>query len=508
MLTPSADRDSFFGRSNIFLISCLLFLVALGVGFRLMNLTNPPLEFHAWRVLRSASIARGMYYEMMPGADPEIRSLAVQLGSFDRLEPNITERIVALTYLLVGGEHLWIARLYTTLFWMIGGAALFALAKRLTSKDGALVSLAWYLLLPFGNTVTRAFLPEPLMVMWILLALYAAYRWTEQHTWKWALSTGILSGMAVLTKAFAVFPLGCALVLILLATWGIKRLVRDVQIYAAGAIAFLIPALYYVFPQPAAGGSYLTGWTVPFLHMLTDVWFYISWFNKINANFNAVTVLTAAASILILEKRARALCLGLWIGYGLTGAFVPSLITSHLYYNLPLVPIMALSLAPIGALFLGRLAQQGRFWRVLFLGIALVGICYTVYLSRKVVVAQDFRAEPARWMELSGRIPTDGSVIGLTDDYNMRLRYYGWRGIAQYPHSYDQDMNRLAGHDFDENEENWEYFRDLTQGQDYFVITLFDELDKQPYLRDILYNRFPIYSQGDDYIIFDLRHPL
>jgi hypothetical protein len=169
------------------------------------------------------------------------------------------------------------------------------------------------------------------------------------------------------------------------------------------------------------------------------------------------------------------------------------------------VPILALSLAPIGNLLLGNIARQDRPWQLLFLGATLVAVAYSVFLSRKDVTAQDFRSEPARMQRLSYKIPADSIVIGLTEDYNMRMRYYGWRFIQQYPHATDQDMARLSGRDFDPTEENWDYFTSRIEGYDFFVITLMDELDNQPYLKNILFNHYPIYDQGEDYIIFDLR---
>jgi hypothetical protein len=42
---------------------------------------------------------------------------------------------------------------------------------------------------------------------------------------------------------------------------------------------------------------------------------------------------------------------------------------------------------------------------------------------------------------------------------------------------------------------------------EFFVVTMFDELEKQPYLKKILYEQYPIFAEGDGYIIFDLRNP-
>ena len=177
------------------------------------------------------------------------------------------------------------------------------------------------------------------------------------------------------------------------------------------------------------------------------------------------------------------MCLGLWIGYGLLGLSVPELIYSHMYYDLPLVAIIAISFGPIGALILGKISEQGWLWRVLLIGVALVGVGYSVFMSRKEAVA-----------------------VGITEDYGMRLNYYGWRFTLVYPYSFDQDMGRMAGHEFDVNADNLDYFKSHVGNSGYFVITVLGELDAQPYLKKILYNNYQIFDQGDGYIIFDLSN--
>ncbi len=497
--------STLFGQSRILLYTCLLILFALGIGFRLLNLTNPPLDIHAWRQLGSATFARGLYYQMSPNADPQIRQQAIQLAAATgHDEPTITETLVALSYFVAGGEYLWISRLWTTLFWMIGGAALFSLVRRMTSVDGAMMALGYYLLLPFGNTTTRCFLPEPLMVMWIILALFALYRWVESQTWKWTIIAGVLAGLAVLTKVFAVFPLAPVIVLVNLSAFGFRRTVTNLKFWVMVALAGVIPAAYYIFPDPQSGGGYLGFWVLPFLGRLKDITFYISWLHHLNGDFNLAIVLMAIASTFLLEKRWRAMCLGLWIGYGLLGAAVPELIYSHMYYNLPLVAIIAISLGPISALVLGKISEQGRLWRILFFGVALVGVGYSVFMSRKEVVAADYRAEPEKWRELAAKIP-NVLTVGITEDYGMELNYYGWKFSIPYPYSFDQDMGRMAGHEFDVNADNLDYFKNHVGDSGFFVITMLDELDAQPYLKKILYDNYPIYDQGDWYIIFDLR---
>jgi hypothetical protein len=505
--SESETSNSFFGRSPWLVFITVFLILALGAGFRLMRADNPPLDVHAWRWLRSAVTARGFYYEMDPNSDPAARQSAIQISeAFPYSEPPLTEGIVAISYLVAGGEQLWFSTLWTTVFWVIAGLALFLLARRITSIDGAVVALAYFMLLPFGNTESRAFLPEPLMVMFIFLALYASYRWVEGSSWKWAILTGLLAGMAILTKIFAVFPLAPAIFLICLASFGLRRSVKNPQAWLVLILSVLIPASYYFFPNIHAGSDYLSTWSLPFLRRLLDVTFYIGWLHMINTYFNLAIVLIGIASISLLEKRGRWLVLGLWIGYGLLGLAFPSLIWSHIYYDLPLVGIVSLSIAPLGMLLLSKIAKQGFFWQALFIAATLIAVGYSVFMSRKAIVANDFRNEPQKWEQLGSIL--SGRTIGLTEDYNMRLVYFGNKVITGYMQYYDWAMVEMSGKEIDENSANMEFFQSKVKDYDYFVVTLFKEFELQPYLKDILYDHYPVFKESDWYVVFDLRHPM
>jgi hypothetical protein len=225
----------------------------------------------------------------------------------------------------------------------------------------------------------------------------------------------------------------------------------------------------------------------------------------LNGNFDLAVVLIAVASITILEKRWRAMCTGLWLGYGLLGIAVPELIYSHIYYDLPLVAIIAISLGPISTLLLRKISEQGKLWHILFMGLGLVAVAYSVFMSRKDVVV-DYREKARQLQELGAKLP-EGNIIGLVEDYATPLIYYGSKYIAVYPYSWDHDMGAMAGHAFDASADNLDYFNSEVQGYHYFLVTMFDQLDAQPYLKKILYDRYPIYDEGSWYIIFDLLHP-
>jgi hypothetical protein len=293
----------------------------------------------------------------------------------------------------------------------------------------------------------------------------------------------------------------------MLTSWGLRRILRSPQFWLVLGLAAAIPAVYYFIGMPGGAGNYLSVWTLPYLHLLKDVYFYVRWLQKLHSLFNLTFLVAGVVGLALLPKPGRALVSGLWIGYVITGLMVPSLIRSHSYYNLQLVPTVALSLGPLAQVVFKRLAKISIPWQAIMIAALLVGLGDAVIWDHKEISTVDYRSEPAFWKDLGSKLP-GGRLIGLSEDYNTRIQYYGWRFVAQYPYSYDQAMDREAGGSFDVNADNWSYFLERTNGYDYFLVTVLDEFDAQPYLKKILYGYYPIVMQGDRYVLFDLRHPI
>ncbi len=503
-----ALANSFFGRSRLLSITVVVVIIAGGLLLRFTNFQAPPLDEAAWRQMRSATIARSLYYQMEPAAHAESYQTAVYLGGvFSTLEPPLFERLVAGTYYLIGQEQLWVARLYSIIFWLVASLAVFFIARQITSFDGAVVALAVQMFLPFGVVFSRVFMPDPLYIMWMWLGVFVFYRWTERQKWYFALLAGIFMGISILVKAFAAFMLIPAVAFYLLARFGLKRIIKNAQVYLLVGLSGIIPAIYYLFQIGGTSENYLATWSLPYLHLLLDPAFYIRWFHWLGGLFNPVVLVLAALSILFFRKAERWLVVGLWVGYLLFGLTLPSLITSHNYYSLPLAPIISLSLAGLGAFLLPKINASGRLWQLFFVGLILVSVGDAAIAARKTINGADYYAQAAYWSDVSQHLP-DGRYVGLVADYSAPLDYYGWRSVNGYPFSYDLDMARMGGQEFDFTAQAWEFFRSYTDGYDYFLITELSELDAQPYLRQILFGYYPVVQQDETHIVFDLRHPL
>ncbi len=479
-------------------------LLAFGLALRLFDLTDQPIDFHPTRQLRGAIVARGLYYQMLPSADPQVRQQAVAYAnSTGQYEPPILEFLVAGIYRLLGKEEIWVARIFSSLFWIIGGLALFDLARRGSSIGGALLALSYYLVLPFAIQASRSFQPDPGMVMWIVLSVYFLYRWSEQQAWKWALLAGLLGGIAVLVKIPAAYIVGAAAVAVVLYTLGLKRFWRSPQVWVMVAL-MVLPTLVFYLGKQGRATEYFSNWTISLSHLLLEAGFYGRWLNLVQSLVGLLALLASLVGVLIAQPRYRIFLVGLWAGYFVYGLFLPYQLYTHSYYHLQLVPLVALSLAPVAQVILERLAQQTAVWRIVFVGILLVGLLFPAWLYILDQSQQDYRSEPAYWQEIASYLPQDGKIIALTQDYGYRLMYYGWRKVGLWPNRGEQKLSLLRG-----SEKDFEpFFAKNTRDRSYFLITAFKQFEDQPDLKQYLANHYPLTAEGSGYLIYDLQNPL
>lgn len=481
----------------------LTILLLLGFGLRMIDLTDPPLDFHPTRQYRGAVVARGIYYQLSPSSDPFIQQQAVSLrNSVSELEPPILESIVAFGYLLAGAEYLWIARIITSLIWVLAAIPIFAFARRFTSPAPALLAATAYLFLPFAVTASRSFQPDPPMVALLILGMFGAYRWSETRSWNWAIGTAATFGSAILIKAFAAYFVLGILFAVVLYTTGFRAALRDKQVWAIAAITIAPAALYYLLNIGATSGNYFQNWIVALLPLAFVPSFYIRWIDMLTDLLGAATLLAALTGVLFAEPRARWLLIGAWIGYALYGVTLPHQTTTHNYYHLFLVPVAALSLAPVFHLIVRKMSQQARFWQAVFVLVLLGSLSFTLWTSRSNLLGTTYRDEPLFWERIGSAVPTDGETIGLVQAYGNLLSYYGWRRVELWPITGELYLAGLRGNQPDDFEA---FFLKRIAGMDYFLVTSFNQLDQQPMLADYLDAHYAIYSQGDGYIIYDLR---
>ncbi len=482
-----------------------LFLLALGAGVRFYDITDPPLDYHPSRQLRGAIIARSIYYQILPDADPSKRELALSIArSTGRFEAPILETLAAYTYRLLGREQLWVGRAFSIVFWLLGSWILFALAKRVSDPLAALFSLGYMLLLPFAVQGSRVFQPDPAMTMWIIFAGYALLRWQEAPAWRWAVLTAFCGGMAVLTKPVAGYIVAGSAIAVVLGQKSLWRAVKDAQIWVIALLMAAIPFAYYLSNRQGNITDYLNNWTVSLAYLIKEPSFYVRWLSFLSSLVGFSSIVIGLLGIWIASARLRQLLLGWWVGYFIYGLTVPYQMYTHSYYSIQLVPILALSLAPVAQLVIERLRGLQGFWRWSLAAWVLLLAIYPVWISLSTARAEDNRAAPEYWEKIGALLPAEGRVIALTQSYGYPLMYYGWRKVTLWQTSGEQELASLRGREKDFEST----FTNRLEGMDYFLITAFNQFETQSQLKKSLYEKYPVYAEGKGYLIFDLAHPL
>ena len=226
----------------LFLLSCWDLVV------RFYDLTDAPLDFHPTRQLHSALIARGMYYQTLNDVPAWQKEMAVNQWKAEGLiEPQIMERLTAFTYQVIGSEQLWVARVWSIVFWTIGGLFLFLLAREIAGLEGAAIAMVYFFLWPYAAIASRAFQPEPLMVAAIIIGLWAAVRWARNPNILRAAVAGITCGLAIYIKSVAVFFIAPALAGLILSNFSFPQAIKNRQVWLIGILSVLPYALYHLY---------------------------------------------------------------------------------------------------------------------------------------------------------------------------------------------------------------------------------------------------------------------
>lgn len=479
----------------------LIAILLAGAAVRMVDLTDAPFDFHPTRQLLAAIEARGMYYQMSPGADPQIRTQAIGLWQqMESYELPILPRLVALTYLAAGGEHLWIARVWTSLFWVLGGIPLFLLSKRLFSEKAALFATAFFLFQPYGIAASRSFQPDPLMVSLLLWSAWSLVRWSEARTWKSAWVAGLLCGLALLVKISILFVLAGIALAVVLGALGWRKWMTSAQVWLIALLAALPTLLYYLL-GPETSANFFSFWSLSFSYLLLKSSFYGDVLQLIDGILGLVVFFISLAGVFLARPNARRILLGYWIGYLVFIIVFPYHASTHDYYHLPILPLVALSLAPVAEAVFDRADSLRGLPRWLFAGVVVLCAAYPLYITTRVMQATDYRAEAAGWERIGEQIPRDAPAIGLVHEYGHPLIYYGNVMVKTWPAQVDLSMQAKRSNAGEAEFE--ELFRQRTSGYRYFVVTLPGELEAQPELKSWLNDHYPSQS-GEGYLIYDL----
>jgi hypothetical protein len=508
------------------LVLGLVFVAALCL--RLYRIGEPLFDFSPVRQYHSALLARGFYEWLLTG---NLKTLPPD----GIIEPPILEALASLSYLISGGEHLWIPRLLSASFWMVGGLFVYLIARKIVSPNAAIFSVAFYLFAPAAVLPSRAFMPDPLMIMMLVISVYTILRYHEHPSVGRLMVAAGASSVALCVKpGICLFQIFGVFVALMVYRRGFLRSLISVHLLLFTVVALIPMVLYYLYG--AVIGGFLQGQAqgkvVP--QYLLEAYFWRGWLEQIGSMVGLIPLLGAVLGVLLVRPGLpRALMAGLWGGYFLFGLVFTYHIHTHGYYSLQLIPMVALSVGPLWDTAEAFIRRGGRqhYRRALVLGLVLLAVVFAAVEQRTTIfgIAQ----------QAGGAKPFSGRYLGsaLIADYGARARTYGEIGeiVGHSPRTIFSAPDfgypllyhgRLDGEYWPTPVMmGWWQSRGRTEAHlrgattrrelfdiwyadtspEYFIVIKPEGWKNDKQLRRLLTRHFPKVAKDRDYLVFDLR---
>ena len=469
-----------------------VFLVAvLGVGWRLVDLTEWPFPFHQTVQYESALAARTLWLHMSPAARTPDRSAWLnETGGHHIVSPPLLPAAVAACYCLVGEEVPWISKVFTALLWVGAGGFVFGAVLRQTGSPWAgAIACAWFVFTPYGLMVSRSFQTEPVAVFGFALAVWHLSRPGRCLTWRQTLASAAICGIAAGLKPGVLLPP-------IVAGFAASLLSRGVSgtlpLKAAHVVAFAAmtaaPSVVYVMMWLPHRGAELQA------SLLTRATFYEGVALMVWHVVGYWSLALGAAGIILAACGRSYLGVGLVAGYlAYVGAFTHHCST-HGYYHAPLLVIVGYGMGLLSA------AIGDRGWRVpqpALAAAAAVGLAVYLHGSRLPYVG------PWRGNALVQRVLSENAanaqkkadtfrtvrelirpsirVIVLSEDYGYPVEYATGLYIAAWPYLADA---AVPGHVAEPAAVRLRDF--MAAGFSFLVVTDFAEFESQSELQAAL----------------------
>lgn len=508
----------------IYLVAMVL-LLGFGFGLRCYHITEPPLDFHAQRQYWDACRARLMYYQSLQGTDQQVPSWQMDIARNNAeagTEPPIMETLAVYAYRLAGHEDLALPRAISALLYVLGGLFLFLLAARLFPLPGAFAALGYYLFLPFTVQSTRTFQPDPMMTAWVVASLYFLYRYYEKQTIKRISIALPFVALALFCKPMSIFFIAVPFALLMLGrlveeTRWFSRRIRLGSIFpplhVLLFIATIVVGLAWYLVDMLKGGSVAGQAGKSFFPELfrNPRWWQQYWKMIGPGTLQYWALIGGALGVIFSPRRsARWLLLGGWIGYAIYFYRFNYHVQSHVYYNLPLVPIVGLSLGALVGTAARLIQEKLPSFRIaagIAFGILLVGLLAagSVLAARKAA-HPEFKDFQAIFEQIGDQTGHTRHAVIFSMGYGYPMRYHGLMSGVWWPTAADLAAEQLRTHAVLSAADRLQ--QDIKAGAEYFIATadMGSEIANQLDLQHSLDN-YTMIAYTRDYWIIDLRRP-
>lgn len=452
-------------------------------------------------------VARHFYYQAIPDVpDWKLSVSASNVEELGLLVPPVLEASAAAAYLALGGEELWAPRLITVLSWLAGGWFLYLIAMRIATPDAAVISIAFYLFLPSTIPASQSFQPDAPMVAATVAGVYAILSYNLAPSIGRLAAAILISGLAILLKGIAVFFVFAAFFALTVDRLGLRGLFTRQTLFF-GLLSFAPTAAFYGY---VASQDMLRHSATGFIpSLMLEVSFWKLWLGQIHRFVGLIAFAIALLGIVIARPGyPRMLLLGLWGAYFAYGISKTYHIYTHDYYQLVLVPVVALSLAPLVALIAEKLSKNlPNTIKLLPYGSAVAAAIFLYiysYLFWDAEREASIRRDVAIAREIGEAVGHDTNVIILGPHEERFLRYHGEFSGSYWPDRDELDYENKFSKNPKSFSERWQ--ETMLKKPSYFVVRNIEQYRLQPELQNFMESEYPVIQEiADDYMVFDLR---
>ena len=517
----SEPRDTGAMATDRLASGVALLIALLGIGWRLVDLTEWPFPVFESVQYESAMASRALWLTVDPSARTPERMAWFEQARYQHIvSPPILPALVASSYAVAGEEIPWTSKLFAAAFWAGAGCFVYATVIRQTGcRWGGVVALGFLMFEPFGLMVSRSFQTESVAVFGLALGAWHLSRPDRGLRWRETIVAGLVCGAAGLAKPGTLLPpLAAAFASQMLATGIAGRTPRKIACVALFTLLLALPSGLYVAFKLSGRGSEIQP------HLLGGIEFYEGQLRMIRNTVGVRALALGMAGALLAARRGWTLNLGLFAGHAVYLGIFTIHSPTHEYYQTILIALIALGLGWIVAELIHAIsALGGRSPRkaLALAAIVVAGLIRYAYVakipttgpwrygSRIRPVLAESRARQERAVEAvraaRDAMGPDARPVALTDEYGYVFEYSANLRVVVWPRKADLAFLIAAGLDKPGLTAEDRLDALIAAGRTHLVVVDFIEYDLWPDLKAALARRGRLSRSGPDTLVYELR---
>lgn len=486
-------------KQKIFKFKLEYFLLTLillaGFVVRLYKINNPVADWHSWRQADTASVTRIFVEKGLDFFTPRYYDISsIQSGIFNPqgyrfVELPIFNLVHYVLYKAYPTISLEVWGRLTSIFFALGsGLVLYLLGKRFLGKGGGILTIFFFLFIPFNIYFTRVILPEPAAVFFGVLALYLFSKFIDSDKFLYLLFSGLSFSLALLVKPYIVFY-GVPLIYLFFTKYSLSQfkilkgnlgLIIKLAVFAG---IILVPLIFWrirVSEHPEGIPFWKWAFNGDHIRFRPAFWRWI-YGERLGRLILGIWGLIPFIYGVIKTKKQS-----LFIQFFLLGMFFYTLIVAtanvrHDYYQTFIIPAVSLTLAA-GVKYLWEEVNLNRI-------LTRITLIFSVILMLGMgwyQIKEDYPINHPEIIEAGKAIdkiaPKNALIIA---PYNGDTAFlyqtdrFGWPAV-------DNSIDNI-----------------IAEGATYYVTVTLDDPDTK-----MIINRFKVIERTDKYLIADLTKPL